>query len=259
MRIVLAHGVLGFSAIGQIEYFNGVAAHLETLGVAVATAVVNPVGNVAERAAALAEFIVTESRGERVHVFAHSMGGLDARHALSQIAGVAAHVATLVTIGTPHLGSPVADAIESGNPAALQHMPWPMLQINQRALHDLTTAVATAADDAAHDVPGIVYAHVVGDVLHPHARCSAAFRGVQAFFGVHEPNDGVVTVRSARTRRGQLREAIVWPSDHAAEVGWDLDVPQPARVFGVPNPLADTSHLTRYEDLVRRCRSGAWT
>src|SRR4051794_28528092 len=116
MKIILAHGVLGFGVLGPLEYFNGVAAHIEKTfpDVKVATAHVNPVGSVADRAESLAEFIAHEAAGGPVCVFAHSMGGLDTRFALSNNRfGVCNHIATLVTIGTPHLGSPVADAIES--------------------------------------------------------------------------------------------------------------------------------------------------
>jgi hypothetical protein len=266
MKIILAHGVLGFGVLGPLEYFNGVAAYLEKTffpDVKVATAHVNPVGSVAERADALARFIVHEAGDERLCVFAHSMGGLDVRFALSKnLFGVAAHVRTVVMIGTPHLGSPVADAIASGNPAALQNIPAPIrveLQLNQRALHDLTTSVATKADAAMADapsipgVPPINYVHVAGDLAAKGANASGVFRAVKTFFGVNVVSDGVVTMTSASTRHGKPQPVIVWPTDHAFEVGWDLDAPQPVGVFSLPNPLADRSHLARYEDLVRRC------
>lgn len=257
MKIILAHGVLGFRVLGPLEYFNGVAAHLATLGVKVATAQVNPIGSVAERAATLAEFIVHEAAGERVCVFAHSMGGLDARFALSNnVLDVARHVATLVTIGTPHLGSPVADAIQNGK-ADVLHVRVE-LKLNQAALHDLTTAVATKADLAMADVEGINYLAVAGDMTQEGAHSSFAMRTIAALGGLNEPNDGVVTVKSATTRCGKeqpkKQPAIIWPTDHAGEVGWDLDTLQPVRVIGVKNPLADRSHLERYEDLVRRCQ-----
>jgi alpha-beta hydrolase superfamily lysophospholipase len=164
-------GVLGFSVLGPVEYFNGVVAHLENTffpNVKVATAHVNPVGSVAERADALARFIVHVAGNERVCIFAHSMGGLDVRFAFSNnLFRVAEHIRTVVMIGTPHLGSPVADAIEKGDPAVLRDIPLPIrveLGISQRALHDLTTAQATKADAAMDDVPGINYVHVAGDM-----------------------------------------------------------------------------------------------
>jgi len=39
--------------------------------------------------------------GRKVHLFAHSMGGLDARHMITHL-GMANRVRTLTTIGTPH-------------------------------------------------------------------------------------------------------------------------------------------------------------
>lgn len=257
MKIILAHGVMGFGVLGPLEYFNGVAAHLEKTfpGLKVATAHVNPIGSVADRAGALAEFIVHEAAKERVCVFAHSMGGLDARFALSNnLSGVAGHVATLVTIGTPHLGSPVADAIQSGKAPALHAPIRAELQLNQAALHDLTTAVATKADAAMADVPGIQYLHVAGDMTQEGAHASFAMRSIAALAGLNEANDGVVTEKSATTRCGKEQPAIIWPTDHAGEIGWNLNTLQPVRMIGLPNPLADRSHLLRYEDLVRRCR-----
>ena len=119
--IVLAHGILGFGALpllpSPVNYFNGVAEHLRRQGHAVFAPHVNPIGSIAQRGDQLAAAIldVPLSEGEQLHVIAHSMGGLDARHALANVDGVAARVKTLVTIGTPHRGSPVADAVD--NPA----------------------------------------------------------------------------------------------------------------------------------------------
>src|SRR5262245_25202212 len=113
--IVLAHGVLGFGHTVPIppfiNYFNGVAHHLRRNGHTVAEPQVNPIGSIARRGDELAAAILALPAGRKVHVLAHSMGGLDARHAITKVPGVSARVATLVTIGTPHRGSPVADAV----------------------------------------------------------------------------------------------------------------------------------------------------
>lgn len=253
MRIVLAHGVLGFGRLGPLEYFNGVEAHLRGRGHDVDTAHVDPIGSVADRAAALADFVdrFAKTGSGPVCIFAHSMAGLDARRALAgDLSGVRRHVSGLVTIGTPHLGSPVADQIEQGNPAALLRFPMLFeLQINQAALHDLTTGVATKADAQMTDIPGIRYIHVAGDMR---AHGSRPFRDIAQFFNLPEPNDGVVAVRSASTRCGTLRETIIWPADHAGLLGWNLDNLQPVGPERLPNPLADRSQLARYDDLVAR-------
>jgi triacylglycerol lipase len=263
MKILLAHGVLGFGRFAGLEYFNGVVRHLEHTfpgKVQVGLAQVDAIGSIQARADRLAEQIVAGSGGEKVHVFAHSMGGLDARWALSKnLHRVREHVARLVMIGTPNLGSPVADAIESGDPAALRHLPKSIveLHINQHALHDLTTRESQPRDLEMADVlqPHIVYEHVAGDMTAHGAAASQTFRSLADFFGLTGPNDGVVTMHSATTRCGKPQQPIeVWPCDHGGEVGWDLDLLQPAFIplAGILNPLADARHLARYERLVRR-------
>ena len=70
-------------------------------------------------------------------------------------------MATLVTIGTPHRGSPVADAIVKGTRPILDHIPLPLreqLKANAEGLRDLTTVVASQFDAATRDVAGVRYA-----------------------------------------------------------------------------------------------------
>jgi pimeloyl-ACP methyl ester carboxylesterase len=251
MKIVLAHGVLGFGMLGSLGYFNGIAAHLERtfpeLRGNVIAPMVNPVGSVEDRAPQLAMHIARFAGNERVHVFAHSMGGLDARSAITNnLFGVAERIATLVCIGTPHHGSAVADRIASGTLPLFDQVRVPfVLHIDQRALHDLTTAVALQRDAQMVDNRAVRYLYVAGDMMAPDARPSLAFRTIETVFGLGRPNDGVVTVDSA-TRGGTRPLFATWPVDHAQEVGWNLDLLVPAGL-----PLSDTSHFARYEALVR--------
>lgn len=110
--IVLAHGYLGFVRIGAVEYFNGVASHLKReCRVEVVTPQVEPVGTVAERSASLLKQISAASPKRRVHIIAHSAGGLDARHLVSpQGRNRSDLAASVTTISTPNRGSVVADA-----------------------------------------------------------------------------------------------------------------------------------------------------
>jgi triacylglycerol lipase len=109
--VVLVHGFPGFTRIGPIEYFHGVQAHLEGMfpGLRVMEAALSPVGTVPERAGQLAGLLPT---GEKVHIIAHSGGGLDARYLVSKPHGLGRTdlVASITTIGTPHGGTPLADA-----------------------------------------------------------------------------------------------------------------------------------------------------
>src|SRR5205823_14048213 len=101
--IALAHGYLGFVRLGAVEYFNGVAEHLRMkCGVRVITPEVDPVGTIEKRSSELERQIQSSFIGERVHMIAHSAGGLDSRHLLSpQGRNRSDLVATLTTISTP--------------------------------------------------------------------------------------------------------------------------------------------------------------
>src|SRR5438132_10757919 len=95
--VVLAHGFLGFDhlALGanRHAYFRGVAAQLEKMGVKVYSPRVPPAAAIATRAERLAE-LIRALPDERVNIVAHSMGGLDARYAISRL-GLADRVASL--------------------------------------------------------------------------------------------------------------------------------------------------------------------
>jgi triacylglycerol lipase len=246
MHIILAHGVLGFDRLAGLEYFNGVKKHLEdTRDVTVTTTEVAAVGRVSTRAEALAGQIAAVPGDEKVHIFAHSMGGLDARYAIAKnLSGIAARVAALVTIGTPYLGSVVANRLEHSEPEGGVVPIAVGIEIRQEALHDLTTSEATRLTHEAEDrVPTYC---IAGDTQRG-ANGSVIFNGIAEKFGVEDPSDGVVTVGSA-TAVG--RPLGTWHTDHAGLVGWNLNHPIPVvfEVPGISNHLHP--HLEWYGKLV---------
>lgn len=258
MKVILAHGVLGFGTIDilnqHVTYFKGVAADLTRLGVEVRTPFVNPSGPVTERADALAtairDFFSPEERG---HVIAHSMGGLDARFALAQLDGVAERVKALVTIGTPHFGSPIADLLSTAH--ALHSLfgidPVILREVESSvALRDLTTDAAKEFTAANPDQGNVRYHHILGTGRHgslpalPLFHTCAAFSGTFAFMAAKRlVNDGMVPFESASRNETPWE---VWEVDHADEVGWNLDDP-----LAAPSP----EHLARYRHIVRRLRA----
>lgn len=215
--VVLAHGLLGFDElrIGRLrtDYFRGVAARLEREGFVVHRCRVAKTASIADRAEELAAF-VRELPAPRVNLVAHSMGGLDARWALAHL-GLAGKVASLTTVGTPHLGTPLADLGTARATRAL----WGALRrvgLNVDAFHDLTTGRMAAFNQATLDAPGVLYASVVGA---PPAR-----RGVSAilvptwlWLGASAGgNDGLVPADSQRW--GEVVREIA--ADHFAQIGW---------------------------------------
>jgi len=167
--IVLAHGLFGFTSIGPLDYFYGVAPVLEAQGRTVVATAVDPVQSSDVRGAQLVaaiEQIRASTGAAKVVIIGHSQGGLDARWA-------AAHdpdaVAAVITIATPHRGSPVADVatgLVPGDSAAALDALADLFGFSgtsfEGALQDLTSAGASAFNAATPDAPGVRYWSVAG-------------------------------------------------------------------------------------------------
>jgi triacylglycerol lipase len=91
-----------FVVLTEVEPFNGTAVRAKNLGTQIDAALL---AFCTKRQPAA---ITTCQKSTKVNLVAHSMGGLDARFAISQL-GYAPKVASLTTISTPHRGSGVAD------------------------------------------------------------------------------------------------------------------------------------------------------
>lgn len=217
--VVLAHGLLGFSRIAVggarvASYFRGVGERLEAAGNRVVAPSVPPTGSIARRAEALAAAIRAEVPGERVHVIAHSMGGLDARHALTHL-GLAKHVVSLTTLGTPHRGSPVADRLTDLANRAQVLERLAVLGLDVDASRDLRTDACAAFNERTPDVPGVRYASFAG--RKPRSAAAVALRWSHRIVADAEgENDGLVSVRSAAW--GSVHEVVA--ADHLDLVGW---------------------------------------
>jgi triacylglycerol lipase len=259
MNIVLMHGILGFgSVVPPIpQYFHGVADHLrQTMGARVFATAVAPAGTVTLRAREAARQIDDAlssgalDPGERLHLIAHSMGGLDARHILSNdLMGLAPRVATLVCIGTPHFGSPVATLVNDTDllrpfviaGAGRIHL-LESLRQHTDAAADLSETAAQAFNDQCRDVETVRYLNIAGIGRRTAAHTSLFFHPSFLFLALttREQNDGVVPFHSAT--RNETPFAI-WDADHGDLIGHDLDNLRAA-------PSAE--HLARYDALVRR-------
>lgn len=111
--VVLAHGAAWFEAIGKTsarpgQYWSGVVERFQDLGIPTIAPVVTPAGSIEERAAELKQAIESTFPRGKVHILAHSMGGLDARYMIKML-GMGRRVRTLTTVSTPHRGSFYAD------------------------------------------------------------------------------------------------------------------------------------------------------
>jgi triacylglycerol lipase len=127
--IILVHGIanpnsldwfiqrLDIPLLGSFEtlpYFNGIAEHLASNGFEhILAPNIDFSAPSAERAATLKTAVedhLLRTGAEKVHLIAHSMGGLDSRRMIVDL-GMADRVASLTTIGTPHNGTILADDV----------------------------------------------------------------------------------------------------------------------------------------------------
>ena len=168
--VLLAHGLLGFSKIGPVPYFNGVQQYFDS-DCTFLTPGVAPAGAIRDRAAQLVHAIppALQRAGAAIHIVAHSMGGLDARVLISDHAD---WFASLTTISTPNLGSQLADLVtgerklQLGDLAGLAEIPADILASILKALQkpgsfDLSLLAPKAIFEALKDTRSYV-ANILG-------------------------------------------------------------------------------------------------
>jgi triacylglycerol lipase len=116
--VVLVHGLLGFDAIGPINYFYGVPGSLRNSGAVVFTPNVSQSNSTEERGEQLLKQLrdLKAKHGyAKFNLIGHSHGGNTARY----VAAVAPDLVSSVTsVGTPHTGSKTADGLKNFASAA---------------------------------------------------------------------------------------------------------------------------------------------
>ena len=284
--VILVHGFSGFNRLGPLEYYFRVIDTLASEGEhEIFAPALPPYNSVEERAPYLGlaiDNVLRDTSAAKVHLIAHSQGGLDARFAIS-VLGYDDRVATLTTIATPHRGSPLCDYAlalpeDSLDPVALL-LAWLIGAVDDPAAapggdsdwrsdmdasaRSLSTA-AVAAYNAAHpDSPRVPIFSIAGVSNMQRAReiCSASEWGALSRFDLVDPllvpsaavlsgwnpfdrtpNDGIVPTAS-----------MVWgtfvgciPADHFDEVGQIADY--------FPDLVSGFDHLDLYLTLVARLR-----
>lgn len=235
--IVLMHGIAGFKEIDPfglplLEYFTGVPQFLGEMGYRVFAPEVAPFDDPVDRARQWLSKIdnILEQTGEKkVHLVAHSQGGLDARVLIAPPCrakntplgpllglGYGPKVASLTTISTPHFGSAIADEFDQDSPAhqkavsALYDLVGLAAQAWTRNTQDVKRAVGSLAheyitghfNEIIEDDPEVPCFAIGGDPL-----CKSVVHGIlrPTYDALNEidpsmgggPNDSLVTVASA--------------------------------------------------------------
>lgn len=246
--IVLVHGIARFDILAviirdklnlpangpgeQFEYFKGISSHLEANGFTVSAPNLAFAGSIdlcAEELKNHVNQVLQNTGSQKVHIIAHSMGGLDARHMIVD-KGMADRVATLTTIGTPHHGTPVADRIAQPGGALLVQALDRVVDVDGFA--DLTTAACAQFNRRAEDAEaknGVAYQTYAAwenlpDVFAPLVIPWLIIREQEG------RNDGLVSARSQQwsgeliandgTRKSIVQQEFPFPADHLNEIGW---------------------------------------
>lgn len=174
--VLLVHGVF-FRDSKRLNYWGRIPTELERNGAQIFYGnhqSARSVEDSGKEIAARIREIVAETHCEKVHLIAHSKGGLDCRWALAH-EGVASMVASLTTVNTPHRGCEFADYLLEKAPQALRDRVAAayraaMIRLGDSdpdflsAVYDLT-AHRCRELDASMPLPDGVICHSVGSVL----------------------------------------------------------------------------------------------
>ncbi|MCF8062572.1 MAG: hypothetical protein K9M82_08665 [Deltaproteobacteria bacterium] len=233
LPIMLAHGICPFSRLYQplagrdndrddrFHYFRSIRSTLQRHGYTVFHTRVSWAGGLDRRAQDLRREILRHTDGfrrwPRVHIIAHSMGGLDTRRMLLAYR-MENRVASLTTIGTPHLGTSYADwgvdrldFLVSASRA---------FGLSLDGIRDLTRKRCRRFNKAAasyEDGNGVLYRTVAGS--QPPERIFLPMRFASRIIQREEgENDGLVPLISAVWKEGFHLATI--DADHLNEIGW---------------------------------------
>jgi triacylglycerol lipase len=204
--IILHHGLFGVGS------FKGIDRAIADAGYPAFVSTVHPTAGIEKRARQLQQWIlsiVPRFHGKRAVLIAHSMGGLDARYMLSHL-GMAEHIDSLLTISTPHRGSPYADW-------CAQHLGRKLrgfevvrrFGLDMDGVLDVTTDRCARFNRETPDVPGVRYFSV--SISCPWRELPAF--GIPSWYIVQRAdgdNDGLVSINSARW----ANHLATWRTDH---------------------------------------------
>jgi triacylglycerol esterase/lipase EstA (alpha/beta hydrolase family) len=250
MTVVFAAGVLVPQNLGVTQYFRKAReAFPDAQFPEVPT-----LAAISDRADALASQLI--NCAGPIHIIAHSMAGLDARHLLSHdLRGLASsgRVASLSMIATPNLGSPIADVLAGPKPSVVDVPLWILFNtlvdlaakigFSLAAANNLTGQYLTHTfNPQTPNVRGVNYQCYTGSGLE--SLLLTPFRDHIASVGGtpdEKANDGLVSVKSASWT--PLAEPAWNAADHVSEIGHTLNPPSFTSAF---------DHIAAYRRILAR-------
>ncbi len=238
--IILAHGIAQFDFLSNwffhidnesdndgLHYFRNIRTHLmSTKKFDVYHSRVSWAADVEVRADDLkqaVEAVLSESEAQKVHIIAHSMGGLDTRHMLynNRVDNFQQKVASLTTIGTPHHGTTVADYV-LGTKTLDGDLAKSVAKIglgdNLAGFKSVTTKACRLFNEKAtawENSCGVQFRTYAGA-----QKWGKIFLPFRPFWQkIDDDNDGLVSVESAKWQDEYFVEPII-DADHLNLIGW---------------------------------------
>lgn len=233
--ILLVHGVF-FRDFKLLNYWGRIPNELMQNGAEIYYGQHQSARPVRESARELASRIlaITEETGcEKVNIIAHSKGGLDCRCALQDEA-IAARVASLTTVNTPHRGCEFADyLLDKISPDVQQKVAAAYNKAAAAlgdedpdflaAVGDLTASACRRFNEEMADPPESILCQSVGSIMrrakHGKFPMRHSFHIVSHFDG---PNDGLVGGKSFRW--GQRHTLLTTDGDRGISHGDMIDL-----------------------------------
>lgn len=281
---VLAHGFFGFDKFAGLDfetYYYHVKDHLAAQGEIVDTPAVDPFNDSEYRGQQLLNRIqdfLAETGAAKVNIIGHSQGGLDARVVANLRPDL---VASVVTISTPHHGTPVGDvAMMLLNDPNSQTIIDELVKLIGGPLYDtvgnatsitkalqlFSTPGITAFNQKHPDSPGVFYASIAGrSALHgmgDDCEADVVMPFIQPWEGTYDPLNPLFyatglllagtddTIHDGLVRAKDAKWGEYWgclPADHVDEVGQIL-----GQSPGIGN---DWKYLDFYSDVIAYMRS----
>jgi len=231
---ILEHLVNHGVKIDRLHYFRSIRSHLESHRFDVHHTNVSYAKSLDTRASDLKDQIngiLNTTRAAKVHIIAHSMGGLDARCMIART-GISQKIASLTTIGTPHHGSSFADFIL--DPKAVSDLITSVSRaIDLRGFPDLTRAACAKFNESVRNAEADN--EVFYQTYSSWEERKLIFVFLQPAWDVikraeQDENDGLVSVASQKWQseitgaagksKKIVQKEFPVPADHLNEVGW---------------------------------------
>lgn len=212
--VLLCHGYGAIASImKQQSPFYDIAMMLRRHGISAFAPNIVPYATIETRAESwhrIIQQVIADTRSEKLNIVAHSMGGLDIRHAIEAY-DLEPAIASLTTIATPHRGTSLADYYLERPKMIRHHLSaftdwvadyiYPATKNNsEAAVRQLTTDYITEVFSREHaaqpDIPCFSYSAAV-DITNNDAVNSLLKIQHRIIEKREGPNDGFISVASA--------------------------------------------------------------